>query len=124
MPLTLQGYSGPAAKARVNALIEAVDLAEQADSLPRNMSAGPCQRVAMARALANDPDVILADEPTASLDAGNGQQIMRLLRELLQQHHKTALIVTHDQRVFPYADRVYWLNNGRLTSNESLATSH
>ena len=67
------------------------------------------------RALATDPDLILADEPTASLDANNGQQVMELLRHLITDNGKTAIVVTHDQRIFHFADRVCYIENGRVT---------
>lgn len=122
VPLALQGASRRATHQRGMALLDAVGLTDKANAHPRNLSAGQCQRVALARALANDPDVILADEPTASLDAANGQEVMELLRRLIQREGKTAVVVTHDQRIFRYADRVCWLENGRIAANqESLA---
>ena len=70
--------------------------------------------MAIARALANDPPLVLADEPTASLDAKNGQEVMRLLRRLVSQEGKTAVVVTHDPRIFSFADHIHWLDNGRI----------
>jgi putative ABC transport system ATP-binding protein len=112
VPLTLQGARPRAAQQRGLALLEAVGLADQAHAQPRNLSAGQCQRVAVARALANDPDLILADEPTAALDAANGHEMMQLLRRLINEHRKTAVVVTHDPRIFSFADRVCYLENG------------
>jgi putative ABC transport system ATP-binding protein len=114
VPLILRGDEWPAARRRALPLLEAVGLENKAKTHPRNMSAGQCQRVAIARALAADPDLILADEPTASLDATNGQEVMELLRRLITERGKTAIVVTHDQRIFHYADKVYWLENGRI----------
>jgi putative ABC transport system ATP-binding protein len=68
----------------------------------------------LARALAGDPELILADEPTASLDAANGPEVMKLLRRLTTQQGKTAVVVTHDQRIFAFADRLLWLEDGRV----------
>ncbi len=114
VPLTLRGISRRPAESRARELLAAVGLAEKVHAHPANLSAGQCQRVAMARALVGDPDLILADEPTASLDAANGQEVVQLLRRLTTQEGKTAVVVTHDQRIFRFADRVYWLENGRV----------
>jgi putative ABC transport system ATP-binding protein len=114
VPLVLQGMSHRAARKQAMNVLAAVGLADKAHAHPRNMSAGECQRVALARALVGDPHLILADEPTASLDAANGQQIMTLLRALTTEQGKTAVVVTHDQRIFPFADRIFRLENGRI----------
>ena len=82
------------------------------------MSTGECQRVAIARALAGDPAILMADEPTAALDAENGQAIMRLFTDLVRDRCSTLLVVTHDNRIFPFADRILRLSDGRLPSGE------
>ena len=94
-------------------------LGEKVHAHPRNLSAGQCQRVAIARALANDPALVLADEPTASLDAKNGQEVMQLLERLVTQEGKTAVVVTHDPRIFSFADQIHWLENGRIVQRRS-----
>ncbi len=114
VPLTLRNIDPRTARGRARELLAAVGLAAKADVHPANLSAGQCQRVALARALAGDPDLILADEPTAALDSTNGQEVMELLRRLTTQEGKTAVVVTHDQRIFPFADQVFWLENGRV----------
>jgi putative ABC transport system ATP-binding protein len=116
VPLTLRGAPPAESRNRATALLESVGLADFAHQQPRNMSVGQCQRIALARALANDPDLILADEPTASLDAAHGQESMTLLRHLTAEAGRTAVIVTHDQRIFPFADRVLHLDNGRIVA--------
>ena len=120
VPLRLQGKPLHVARPRVLELLHAVGLADLAGAKPNRLSAGQCQRVALARALANDPLIILADEPTASLDAATGDEIMQLLRRLITQYKKTAIVVTHDQRIFKYADRIYHLENGLLSEKEDL----
>ena len=70
--------------------------------------------MAIARAFVNDPDIILADEPTASLDGTRGRQVVEMIRLEVKKHHKSAVMVTHDERVLDLADRVYRLENGRL----------
>jgi len=118
VPLLLRGTAPRAARRRGLALLEAVGLAEKAGVHPRNLSAGQCQRVALARALVGDPELILADEPTASLDAANGQEVMGLLKRLATEEGKTAIVVTHDQRIFHFADRICRLENGRVVEEE------
>jgi putative ABC transport system ATP-binding protein len=78
---------------------------------------GQRQRVALARALAGEPELILADEPTASLDAESGLNAMRMLRELCQTLQKTAIVVTHDPRILPLADRISTLADGRIVGD-------
>lgn len=116
LPLVLRGDSPRAARSRALELLEAVGLADKVRSPIEKLSAGQCQRVALARALAAEPEVILADEPTAALDAQNGQEAMRLLRRLTAEQGKAALVVTHDQRILPFADRVLRLDAGRITA--------
>ena len=97
------------------ALLDQVGLTSRAHLRPGQLSGGECQRVAIARALANDPAIILADEPTAALDVGNGQSVMRLLTGLVRRRGATLVVVTHDARIFPFADRILNLTDGRLT---------
>jgi putative ABC transport system ATP-binding protein len=85
------------------------------------MSGGECQRVAVARALIDDPAVVLADEPTASLDAENGRAVMQLLTRLVRERGGTLLVVTHDSRIFPYADRVLRLEGGCMARERPAA---
>jgi len=118
VPLVLGGARPKAAHARGMALLEAVALADKAHQHPQNLSTGQCQRVALARALVADPDLVLADEPTASLDGKNGQEVMSLLRRLTTEEGKTAVVVTHDQRIFHFADHVFQLENGRIVGTE------
>jgi putative ABC transport system ATP-binding protein len=121
VPLTLRGASPRAASRRGMALLEAVGLADRPHADPRSMSAGQCQRVALARSLACDPEILLADEPTASLDAANGQQVMELFRRLTTAEGKTAVVVTHDPRILHFADRVIRLDNGRLADQADVS---
>ncbi len=118
VPLVLRGGRQAANRRRGLELLEAVGLADKARQRPRNLSTGQCQRVALARALAGDPDLLLADEPTASLDGQNGQEIMGLLHRLVTEGKKTAVVVTHDPRIFHFADRIFHLENGRIARTE------
>jgi putative ABC transport system ATP-binding protein len=91
-----------------------VGLARRHKARPAQMSAGECQRVAVARALAGDPVVVFADEPTASLDADNGRAVMNPLTRLVCERGVTLVVVTHDNRISPYADRILRLEDGLM----------
>lgn len=114
VPLTLAGVAHQQARSRALDLLGAVGLSEKAQSHVNKLSTGQCQRVALARALAGDPDLILADEPTASLDGATGQEAMQLLRKLTSESGKTAVVVTHDARIYHFADRILQLEGGRI----------
>jgi putative ABC transport system ATP-binding protein len=114
VPLTLGGWPAAAAARRAGELLAFVDMKEKANVQPHRLSVGQCQRVAYARALAADPDLILADEPTASLDAKTGSRAIELLRHLATDHGKTVIVVTHDSRILPFADRILQMENGKL----------
>jgi putative ABC transport system ATP-binding protein len=100
-------------RGRALELLGRVDVAEQADKLPAAMSGGQQQRVAIARSLANDPAVILADEPTGNLDSATGAAVFELLRELARGG-KTVVVATHEREAASSADRVVMLADGRL----------
>ncbi|MDO8616283.1 MAG: ABC transporter ATP-binding protein [Dehalococcoidia bacterium] len=102
------------AMARAMDLLEVFGLSHRMHSLPRKMSDGEKQRVAIARALAKDADLILADEPTANLDAKRGQEVMALLREKALELRRAVIVVSHDERIRQFAQRVVWLEDGRL----------
>jgi putative ABC transport system ATP-binding protein len=116
---TMRGLELTAARKRALELLVLVGVGNQAHLRPAQLSGGECQRVAVARALANDPALVLADEPTAALDAENGQTILRLLTGLVRERGTTLVVVTHDNRIFPFADRILHLENGRLIRAES-----
>jgi putative ABC transport system ATP-binding protein len=101
----------------LNALI-AVGLGHRAKAFPAKLSGGEKQRVALARALAGAPSVILADEPTAALDAENGRAVMALLAEVAKDPNRAVLAVTHDHRTLPYADRIVRIEDGKIHSDE------
>ena len=103
--------------ARADELLERLDLGDRADDEPPTMSGGERQRVAVARALANEPLVLLADEPTGSLDDASGNLVLDLFAELIEQRGMTILAVSHDARLNERADRVVELVDGRITSD-------
>ena len=109
-----------AARHRATELLERVGLAHRATARPSQMSGGEQQRVAVARALSNDPPVLLADEPTANLDASRGRDLARLLRRLADEDHRSVVIVSHDDRLREIADRVLWLEDGQFRQIASM----
>jgi putative ABC transport system ATP-binding protein len=114
LTLLMQGQALRTATRRASELLDNVCLGHRAHLRPAQLSTGECQRVAVARALTGDPAVLFADEPTASLDAENGRVVMHLLTDLVQARGMTLVVVTHDDRVFPFADRVVRLEDGSL----------
>lgn len=91
-----------------------VGLGDRLNEYPENLSGGQKQRLAIARALAGNPGIILADEPTAALDSENGRNVLEILRDLAHNHGRTVIIVTHDPRISAYADRIVSIEDGRL----------
>ncbi|WP_321884052.1 ABC transporter ATP-binding protein [Burkholderia cepacia] len=117
LPLKLAGVHGSAGNERVTTLLEQLDVGERATLYPHQLSGGEQQRVAIARALANTPKIILADEPTASLDTDRALNVMRLLRQLARQHQAAVLVVTHDNRLIGEVDRILEMIDGQFTSS-------
>ena len=107
------------ARQRAEALIERLGLAGRRKFLPRDLSGGEKQRVAIARALINEPPMILADEPTGNLDSKHGQEVMMILHDVVRDEGRSVLIVTHDPRVEDIADRILWLEDGRLRERKA-----
>jgi len=114
LALALKGLRNSAARASAVNLLDEVGLTGKAERLPRDLSAGEKQRVAIARALAGSPPLVLADEPTASLDADNGRMVTTLLRTLAKGRGCAVMTVTHDSRIMDVADRVVHLEDGAL----------
>ena len=114
LPLLLAGSNGKQRKQRVVELLEAVGLTDRAKHRPDQMSGGEQQRVAVARALAADPILILADEPTANLDTENGRQVMEIMLRLNEETGTTFVCATHNPRVIPFARRVVELRDGTV----------
>lgn len=112
--LNVAGVRGDQARARASRLLVDAGLGERLDFPARELSGGEKQRVSIARALANDPVLLLADEPTANLDSEHGREVMELLRALATREGRGALVVSHDERLRAIADRVLWLEDGRL----------
>lgn len=113
----LAGQSNAQARARAKELLEALDVAHRAKAFPSELSGGEQQRVSIARALANRPPVILADEPTAPLDSERGLAVMRILNQLAGQYHTAIIVVTHDEKIIPTFKRVYHIRDGRTVED-------
>jgi putative ABC transport system ATP-binding protein len=116
-PLTLVGMNREAAELRVAELLEYMEVAERAHYLPALLSGGEQQRVAVARALANRPKLILADEPTAALDTARGKKVMEMLKKIARENQTAVITVTHDARMIEGFDHVYHLKDGKLENN-------
>ncbi|MFZ5524774.1 MAG: ABC transporter ATP-binding protein [Pseudomonadota bacterium] len=114
--LRMKGRSAQKVHAEAADLLDRVGLARRAHAYPRDLSGGEKQRTAIARALAGDPPIILADEPTANLDSKTGRDILQLLRGHAKELHKAVAIVSHDPKVEEVAHRVILLEDGRLQS--------
>jgi putative ABC transport system ATP-binding protein len=112
--LELKDISGRNARAEADRMLASAGIAHRAGHVPRDLSGGEKQRVSIARALAGGPKVVVADEPTASLDSANGHAVVELLRKLAKEKGSTVLIVTHDARIADVADRVLHLIDGAL----------
>ncbi|HNB40518.1 MAG TPA: ABC transporter ATP-binding protein [Anaerolineales bacterium] len=117
MPLLLNGHSPKERRDRVMELLKAVDLTDRANNRPDQLSGGQQQRIAIARALAPKPALILADEPTANLDTENGKQVMEIMKKLNQETGETFVFATHDPRVINYASRVVTLEDGVIVKD-------
>ena len=115
MPLTFVPKMTPSkAKKRALEILEEVDLSDHAEKKPEQLSGGQQQRVAIARALVHRPAIILADEPTASLDGATGREVVGHLQRLSKEFNNTIVLVTHDNRILDVADRLVTLVDGRL----------
>lgn len=127
--LDLKGVKGETARKKAGELLERVGLSAKQKTRPADLSGGQKQRVAIARALAGEPKIILADEPTAALDSESGKLIMDLLQELAHEKNRAVVVVTHDNRIFDYADRIVEIEDGAIrdeakVNGESAAINH
>ncbi len=115
--LSISGVEGRPARRRAMELLDSLGVADRAKNLPSALSGGQQQRVAVARALANKPSLLLADEPTAALDSTLGRQVMELFREVGHENKAGVLVVTHDQRALDVFDRTLHLEDGVLSEH-------
>jgi putative ABC transport system ATP-binding protein len=104
-------------RSRSIAMLEAVGLQDRVDYYPENLSGGQKQRVAIARALVSHPKLVLADEPTAALDKKSGRDVVEIMQKLAKEQGCAILLVTHDNRILDIADRIVYMEDGRLVSD-------
>jgi putative ABC transport system ATP-binding protein len=121
LALDVRGQHGSEATVSAQRALQQVGLRHKFKSYPRNMSGGEQQRVAVARALAGSPSVMLADEPTAALDSANGLAVMQLLSEIAKDKSRAVLAVTHDPRTIPFANRILRIEDGLIVGEERRA---
>jgi putative ABC transport system ATP-binding protein len=118
LPLLAQGVSGRKAVARAIDLLRELDLEQHLAKFPAELSMGQQQRVAIARALIHEPRLVVCDEPTAALDAMSGLAVMQLLRRVALKPNRAVIVVTHDHRILPFADRIARMSDGRIIGVE------
>jgi putative ABC transport system ATP-binding protein len=118
MALDVRGESGRKARGKAYEALARVGLAHKIQSYPFELSGGEQQRVAIARAIVSNPSAILADEPTAALDSANGQTVLRILAAIARDSGRSVLVVTHDPRLMPFANRIVTIEDGRLVHDQ------
>ncbi|MCG1817107.1 ABC transporter ATP-binding protein [Staphylococcus epidermidis] len=111
------GMSRKEAQARAKALLTKIGLEEQLNSYPHMLSGGQQQRVTIMRALMNHPKIVLADEPTASLDASRAQEVVEMIRKQIKDNQMIGIMITHDESLFKYADRIIELYDGKIKNS-------
>lgn len=115
VPLLINKVSRNEAEARASEALDAVDLSSRQDALPAKLSGGQQQRVAIARALVHNPKLMVCDEPTSNLDHETGHNVMELLRGVGRSTDRALIVVTHDPRIFEFADRIARMDDGKIT---------
>jgi putative ABC transport system ATP-binding protein len=119
VPLLILGFHRTEAQSRAKDILRQVGLEDRLYSLPAQLSGGQQQRVAIARALVHSPRLVVCDEPTSALDAETGQRVIDVLRNTALSEERALIIVTHDNRIFNFADRIARMEDGRIISVES-----
>ncbi|MCC7375488.1 MAG: ABC transporter ATP-binding protein [Verrucomicrobiales bacterium] len=114
IPLLINGLGRKAAETRARQMLEKVGLAGREKDTPLQLSGGQQQRVAIARALVHEPRLVICDEPTSALDRDNGRRVMELMREVARAPGRCVIVVTHDNRIFKFADRMTEMDDGRV----------
>ena len=118
LPLSFRGVPRDVRVRKANEMLDLVKLGKHKKHLPNQMSGGQQQRVGVARALVVDPDIIFADEPTGNLDSHTSEEVMELMQRVVREQKKTLVMVTHDDHLATYADRVFHIRDGRIIKIE------
>jgi len=113
------GESPKVVKPRVKEIMDYLDIGDKLSSMPSELSGGQNQRVAIARALANNPDIILADEPTAALDKIRAENVVKMLKKITREQNVTIIMVTHDDRLLPYCDKILTIQDKKIEIKEN-----
>jgi len=119
LPLVARGVATSKAERRAAEMLERLGLKDQSRKMPAQLSGGQQQRVAIARALVHDPKLLICDEPTASLDAASGKTVMELLKDVALEEGRAVVVVTHDSRIFGFADVVHHMADGQIFKTET-----
>jgi len=119
VPLLLNGVEYDEALVKAAELLKRYGLEDKLDRYPKDLSGGEQQRVAIARSCIHEPELIVCDEPTSSLDSETGAKVMELFRQEVLEKNRSLIIVTHDSRIFPFADRILKLDDGRVVENST-----
>jgi len=114
------GESKKVVKSRVKEIMDYLDMSDKMKNMPSELSGGQNQRIAIARALANEPDIILADEPTAALDKQRAISVVKMLKKITRERGVTIIMVTHDDRLLPYCDKVLTIKDKKIDIKENL----
>jgi len=114
------GESPKVVKPRVAEIMDYLDMSDKMASMPSELSGGQNQRIAIARALANNPDIILADEPTAALDKERAISVVKMLKKITREHNVTIIMVTHDDRLLPFCDKVLTIQDKKIDIKENI----
>lgn len=120
IPLLIEGISQEEAEQKAMGILKQMNIGHKAHTSPNNLSKGQQQRVAIARAMINNSKIIVCDEPTSALDHVAGGEVMHLLHDLALQSSRAVIVVTHDHRIFPHAQRIVYMNDGLITQGEEL----
>jgi putative ABC transport system ATP-binding protein len=121
LPLLLNKIDKDERKSMVEQAVKSVGLTDKIDSRPNMLSGGECQRTAIARAIVHEPALILADEPTANLDAENSHQIMKIMVRLNKELETSFIFATHDEKIMAYLRRIIHLDDGQITHDENIS---
>ncbi len=119
VPLLIRGVNKKEARERAKRLLVELGLEDRLNSKPEKLSGGEQQRVSIARALITDPDIIIADEPTANLDSKNGREVIELIHDRAKRDGKGVIIATHDPRIVDFADRILYMEDGVIYEKDS-----